>query len=115
MKKKRNQTKYPAATIAFYGPDNMRATKVVASIIISENAEPNPMKKWVSGLTDVRGDERILSEIEAFIKDNGVKSVIATEGIIGCPHEEGLDYPEGINCPLCSFWSNRDRFTHEIE
>ena len=112
---KQNKTKYPAAVIAFYGPDNVKASKVVVSIIKQEDSEPDPMKKWMSGLTDVRDDERILGEIEIFLKENNVESVVSTDGIIGCPHEEGIDYPEGINCPLCSFWTHRDRFTHESE
>jgi hypothetical protein len=30
--------------------------------------------------------------------------------IIGCPHEEGIDY-EGATCPACPFWAGRDRWT----
>jgi len=33
--------------------------------------------------------------------------------IIGCPHEEGIDYPLGRTCPRCPFWAGIDRFTHE--
>jgi hypothetical protein len=33
-----------------------------------------------------------------------------TDGIIGCPHQEGIDY-EGEWCPFCEFWHGRDRFT----
>jgi hypothetical protein len=38
-----------------------------------------------------------------------VLSVAMTDGIIGCPHQEGIDY-EGEWCPLCEFWPGRDRF-----
>ncbi len=115
MKKNHNKPKYPAATIAFYGPDDKHATKVVVAIIPAAEADPDPLQKWVSGLTDVRSDDRIENEIQAFLKEHGVKSTFITDGIIGCPHESGMDYPEGTNCPSCSFWSNRNRFTHEIE
>jgi len=111
--KRQNKTKYPAATIAFYGPDDQHATKVVVAIVPTPEADPGPMRKWMSGLTDVRADERIRRQIQAFLREHGVQSVVATDRIIGCPHEEGQDYPEGMRCPLCSFWSNRDRFTHE--
>ena len=37
-----------------------------------------------------------------------------TESIIGCPHEEGKDYPDSQVCPQCPFWGNRDRWTGEI-
>jgi hypothetical protein len=33
-----------------------------------------------------------------------------TEGIIGCLHQEGIDY-EGEWCPLCEFGRGRDRFS----
>ncbi|MGH9387747.1 MAG: DUF1186 domain-containing protein [Vicinamibacterales bacterium] len=38
---------------------------------------------------------------------------MASERIIGCPHEEGIDYPMGRSCPRCPFWADIDRFTHE--
>ncbi len=37
-----------------------------------------------------------------------------TGAIIGCPHEEGIDYPDGEVCPQCPFWARRDRFTGEL-
>jgi hypothetical protein len=42
-----------------------------------------------------------------------VKSVVMPDRIIGCPHEEGIDYPEGESCPQCPFWEGRDRWTGE--
>jgi hypothetical protein len=44
----------------------------------------------------------------------GVKSVVMTDRIIGCPHEQGADYPEGDVCPQCPFWAHRDRWTGDI-
>ena len=115
MKSKQNKPQYPAATIAFYGPDDKHASKAVVAIVPTPTSDPGPICKWMSGLTDVRADKRIGGEIQAFLSEHGVKSVVATDGIIGCPHEEGQDYPKGMKCPLCSFWSNRDRFTHELD
>jgi hypothetical protein len=103
---------YPMATIAFYGPDDKTATKVVASIVASEGAEPEPVKKWHSN-KDVRNDESILSEIKDFLHENGAQSIGMPDRIIGCPHEEGIDYPEGQECPICPFWKGRDRWTGE--
>lgn len=34
--------------------------------------------------------------------------------IIGYPHEEGLDYPEGDYFPECNYWKGRDRFSGDI-
>jgi len=42
-KSKRGTRGWPGATIAFYGPDASRATKVVVSIIPTEGLEPSEM------------------------------------------------------------------------
>lgn len=26
---------------------------------------------------------------------------------MGCPHEEGEDFPVGENCPFCPFWKGK--------
>ncbi len=52
-------------------------------------------------------DLDIQREIAEFIKAHNVKSVVATDGIIGCPHEEGLDFPIGEDCPFCPFWRGK--------
>jgi hypothetical protein len=72
---------YPVATIAFYGADAERATKVAVGIIPAEDAD----------------------------ETHAVKSVVLVDRIIGRPHQEGLDDPEGVACPQCPFWANRDR------
>jgi hypothetical protein len=77
---------HPLATIAYYGPTDKKATKVTVSIIAKENADPEPMKSWFSE-ADVRND--------------------------GCPHQEGIDYPDGEVCQECTFWKGRDRWTGE--
>jgi len=104
---------YPVATIAFYGPTASVATKVVVSIVQKEGQEPEPLERWFSDATDVRDDSAISAKIVAFIKEHGARSVIATDDLIGCPHEEGIDYPEGKSCPQCPYWAGRDRFTRE--
>jgi hypothetical protein len=48
-----------------------------------------------------------------FIGRFEVKTVAMTDRIIGCPHEEGIDY-EGPVCPHCPFWANRNRWTGEV-
>ncbi len=104
---------YPLATVAFYGPTNTIATKMVCGIVKTDGAEPEPMKKWFSE-KDIRKSEKILGEVLSFIENNEVKSVGMVEEIIGCPHEEGIDYPDGEYCPECSYWKGRDRFTHKM-
>ena len=103
---------FPIATIAFYGPDNLRASKVVCAIIKFEGADADPIKKWFTK-TDARRAENILGEVLSFVEENLARSVVMVEQIFGCPHEEGVDYPEGESCPDCLYWKNRDRFTQE--
>jgi hypothetical protein len=62
--------------------------------------------------TDIRDDTGVAEEVLAFITEAGAKSVVMTDRIIGCPHEEGIDY-EGATCPACPFWAGRDRWTGE--
>jgi len=101
---------YPVATAAFYGPTADKATKVAVGIVVTEGAEPTVLERWFSGESDVRFDEDILQEIVDFLAEHEVKSVVMTDRLIGCPHEEGIDYPEGQSCPECPYWAGRDRW-----
>ncbi len=105
---------YPIATVAFYGPNDKLATKVAVSVFLTESDDPDILQRWFTdGDLDVRQDLAIGEQILTFLKQYGPKSTVVTDGVIGCPHEEGVDYPEGASCPQCPFWAGRDRFTHE--
>lgn len=112
-KAKRGFRGYPIATVAFYGPTADFATKVVASIVPGEGCDPDPLDRWFSQDTDVRTDPEIGEQVIAFLTAHGARSVVVTDGIIGCPHEEGVDYPDGATCPRCPYWAGRDRWTRE--
>ena len=101
---------WPIATVAFYGPNLDHATKVTVGIVPSENAEVKELRDWKVDRGDVRFDPGIAQEILEFFERHRVLSVAMTDGIIGCPHQEGIDY-DGDWCPICSFWHGRDRFT----
>jgi hypothetical protein len=105
---------FPLATIAWYGPDDQRASKVAVSIILEEDSDPHALERWFSNDGDIRQDRVVGAEIQQFIKSHGAKSVAVTETIIGCPHEEGVDYPEGETCPQCPFWAGKDRWAGEL-
>jgi len=105
---------YPVATVAFYGPDDKRATKVAVGIIESEGLHADVLERWFSENTDVRTDPEITVAIVRFIEKHGAKSVVAADRIVGCPHEEGIDYPKGEWCPQCPFWTARDRWSGEV-
>jgi phosphoserine phosphatase len=104
---------YPVATVAFYGPTADIGTKVAVSITFKEGHEVDLLERWFSQENDVRKDLAVAEKISAFLKENGAKTLIVTDGLIGCPHEEGIDYPEGKSCPMCPYWSGRDRFPRE--
>jgi hypothetical protein len=104
---------WPLATIAFYGPNLSQATKVAVGIIPSENADVSQMRDWKVEHGDVRNDPTIAREILEFIQEHGAISVAMSDGIMGCPHQEGIDY-EGEWCPVCDFWRGRDRFTGKM-
>jgi hypothetical protein len=101
---------WPIATIAFYGPNLSQATKVTVGIVPSENAEVKELRDWKVDRGDIRGHPDIAREILEFIEKHRVLSVAMTDSIIGCPHQQGIDY-EGDWCATCEFWHGRDRFT----
>jgi hypothetical protein len=101
---------WPIATVAFYGPNLSQATKVAVGIVPSENAEVEELRDWKADRGDIRSDPDIAREMLEFIAEHQVRSVAITDGIIGCPHQEGVDY-NGEWCPVCEFWHGRDRFT----
>ncbi len=109
-KAKKGMRGWPVATIAFYGPNLSQATKVAVGIILSENAELLEVQDWKIENGDVRTDPDIACEMLDFMENHRALSVVMTDGIIGCPHQQGIDY-EGEWCPVCDFWRGRDRFT----
>ncbi len=110
---KRGFRGYPVATIAFYGPTADRASKVAVGIVEQEGKEPEILQTWHSEERDIRQDYEIGHEIVQFIRAHNALSVALVDRIIGCPHQEGIDYPEGEVCPECPYWRGRDRFSGE--
>jgi hypothetical protein len=105
---------YPVATVVFYGPDDQRATKVAVGIVRAEDAEPDPLRRWLSEQADARADTEIARQIGEFIEAHAARSVVLVDRILGCPHEEGVDYPGGAACPHCPFWAHRDRWSGDL-
>jgi len=100
---------YPVGTIAFYGPNDQQASKVAVAVIVAEDTEPVELRRWFSESGDVRNDAAIFDEVALFLRAHEVRTVAMPEGMMGCPHEEGIDYPHGETCPQCPFWAGRDR------
>jgi hypothetical protein len=84
------QPRFPIGTVALYGPDDKTTTKVAAGVIRHEGAEPI-LRRWMG--TDVTTSPKVQQEVREFFEQHGVRSVGMSEGNLGCPHEEGEDFP----------------------
>jgi hypothetical protein len=104
----------PIGTVAFYGPDDQVASKLVVGISPNPSAGVSETMKWTSP-SDVRKDAAVLADALRFLAEKQVRSVVMTAGIFGCPHEEGIDYPEGGSCDVCPFWKGRKHDGRLIE
>jgi hypothetical protein len=96
--------KFPIGTVAMYGPNDKITTKIVAGVIKRDGAEPI-LDRWMG--TNIKDSPKCKRQMEEFFQKHGVKSVVATDRNIGCPHEEGEDFPLGEDCPFCPFWKGK--------
>ena len=96
-KAKKGMRGWPIATIADYGPDASRATKVVVSIIPNEYAEPGEMRDWQIVHDEVRKKPEIAAEMMLFMGGHGVKSVAISDGLMGCPHRWASGHGAGVS------------------
>jgi hypothetical protein len=113
-KAKRGVGAYPLGTVAFYGPDNRRGSKAAVNIVPFPGAEPIDLRRWFAEAGDVRTDASALAEIVAFLREYEVRSVAMLESLLGCPHEEGIDYPRGEACRQCPYWAGRNRWADAL-
>jgi hypothetical protein len=102
--KRQRPMECPMGTLAYYGPDDKTTTKIAAGVFMSENSKAI-IKRWVA--SDVTTSPKIQREIQEFFKEHGVKSVAMSDGNMGCPHEEGPDFPVGEDCPFCPYWKGK--------
>jgi hypothetical protein len=95
---------FPIGTLAHYGPDDQTTTKIAAAVFPAANAKPI-LRRWVG--RDILSSRKIAEQIESFFREHGIKSVVVSEGNMGCAHEEGEDFPRGEDCPFCPFWAGK--------
>src|SRR3954465_8660483 len=62
---------FPVATVAFYGPDNHRASKLTVGIVLAENEEAVELKRWFAEPGEVREDARVAEEVLAYMDGFG--------------------------------------------
>lgn len=92
---------YPLATITYHGPNPDQATKIAVGVLIDETREP-VVRTWTG--EDIAEDVSAAREISQFIQEHQVERVLTSEWVLSCPHEPGVDYPLGEECPLCTAW-----------
>lgn len=109
IRAKRGYRGDPLGTIAFYGPDDRQASKLVVGFSPSAEAGVTETRSFCNAEVDVRNDPELLGQVLAYLKGRHVKSLVITDGVCGCPHEEGVDYPEGSACQYCDYWAGRAR------
>jgi hypothetical protein len=98
------ESPYLIGTVVYYGPDDKTTTKIVAGVVKKDRAEPI-IKRWVA--SDVMTNPKVQKEIEQFFKKHGITRVGISDGNMGCPHEEGKDFPVGGDCPFCPWWKGK--------
>jgi hypothetical protein len=94
-------TTYPMATITYHGPSPEKASKIIVGILEGQDKIPL-VREWLG--EDIAEDEKAAREISLFVKEHAVSRVITSEWVLSCPHEEGVDYPNGEVCPFCPDW-----------
>jgi len=94
---------FPIGILAYFGPSDQQITKAVAIVIPNKTASPL-YKSWTTPA--IKTDSRVATEIGQYFLENNVKEVVMTDGVVGCPHDEGIDFPMGEQCPYCPFWAD---------
>ena len=102
----KEKTNYPIGALVYFGPDDQTVTKIIAVVIQSSDTDPF-LRSWGGNGVTTNGD--VILEIGSYFKKFQVNEVVMTEGVVGCPHEEGVDYPAGEACPYCPFWSEKSK------
>jgi hypothetical protein len=100
-KSQENSNQFPIGTLVYYGPDDQTVTKIVAGVLASQDGEL--LRKTWNG-EGIAQNPAVIAEVGKFFQSNKVNKVLMTGSIAGCPHEEGIDYPIGDECPYCPFW-----------
>jgi hypothetical protein len=73
-------------------------------VFLHATAQPI-LRRFVS--SKVKADPKVQLEILEFLSSYKIKQTVIVNENIGCPHEEGEDFPVGEDCPFCPFWAGR--------
>jgi hypothetical protein len=98
---KKSDQQFPVGTLIYYGPDDQTVTKITAGVVFGKD-EPPLRRQWYGD--NVTTNPVVLSELGRFFQEHGVSKVVMTDKVAGCPHEPGVDFPSGQECPYCPYW-----------
>jgi hypothetical protein len=94
LRKSQERTRgYPVATVPLYSPDDTRATKLTVGIVPAEDADATHLRRWFAEEPISAMIFGVTEEVLAFIDASGVRSIVMTDRIIGCLHEEASRLP----------------------
>ncbi len=102
---------YPVGMIAFYGPDDRRATEAAVGIVPAPDTDVADLRRRFGETGDLKSYGTVLAEIAEFLREQEGHPVAMTDGIIGCPHEDGVDSPDDGVCPDRPYWVGRNHWT----
>lgn len=95
---------HPFGLLLYFGPDDRTVTKIIAGVMPAPGTHPEA-RSWQGD--QVTEDPAVIQAIGEFFKSHRVHDVVMTEGVAGCPHEPGIDYPDGESCPYCPYWAQK--------
>lgn len=93
--------RFPLGAILQFGPDDQVTTLLQVLVLPSPGGE-SISRQWTGNHVDTDG--AVQAQIEAFLREFGVRDLIVSGGNLGCPREAVDDYPEGDTSPCCSDW-----------
>lgn len=96
--------RYPLGTVARYGPDDKTTTKIVVGVIKRAGDAPIVQKFTGAGVST---NPRVKRQTQKFFREHRIRSIASSQGNQGCPHDEGIDYPRGQDCPHCPYWAGK--------
>jgi hypothetical protein len=91
---------------------------MAVAIFRNEASKNEILERFFSEGNDVRFEETVFTQIRPLIELHGVQSVAMSDRIIGCPHEDGIDYPNRQNLsplPLLGKPGPLDRRNYSVE
>jgi len=103
--KPKKRLRLPVGILTSYGPDAETITKIIVSVYPDTARPATARKKWFGPALD--SDAQADGEIRQWLRSQRVRTLVVRPGPSHCPHEEGVDFPRGGDCPHCPYWKGK--------